>query len=92
LEHFSHFRKHFWSHCLSNSSAFQTKPYDAKRSCWIPDEKDGFVEGEIKSAKGDQVTVAYGGNKVRVRFLSSVKTSQTFPIWSRCYDHSFRRF
>ena len=42
---------------------FQTKPYDAKKSCWIPDEKEGFVEGEIKSAKGDQVTVAFG-NKV----------------------------
>ena len=43
---------------------FQTKLYDAKKSCWVPDDKEGFVEGEISSVKGDQVTVVYGNNKV----------------------------
>ncbi|XP_055507873.1 myosin-16-like [Leucoraja erinacea] len=33
------------------------KPYDIKRSCWIKDEKSGFVEGEIQSEKDEQVTV-----------------------------------
>ncbi|KAK3930628.1 Myosin heavy chain, muscle, partial [Frankliniella fusca] len=31
----------------------QTKPYDAKKACWVPDEADGFVQGEIKGTKGD---------------------------------------
>jgi myosin heavy chain 6/7 len=35
----------------------QTKPYDAKKACWVPDEKEGYVLGEIKATKGDLVTV-----------------------------------
>ena len=35
----------------------QAKPYDGKKSCWVPHEKHGFVVGEIKSASGDTVTV-----------------------------------
>ncbi|XP_069988200.1 myosin heavy chain, muscle [Penaeus vannamei] len=31
----------------------QTKPYDPKKSCWVPDDKEGYVEGEIQGAKGD---------------------------------------
>ncbi|XP_001511881.2 myosin-16 [Ornithorhynchus anatinus] len=33
------------------------KPYDIKKSCWVKDEKEGFVAGEIQSEQGDQVTV-----------------------------------
>uniref|UniRef100_A0A8C3SXI7 Myosin-16 n=1 Tax=Chelydra serpentina TaxID=8475 RepID=A0A8C3SXI7_CHESE len=33
------------------------KPYDIKKSCWVKDEKEGFVAGEIQSDKGDQVVV-----------------------------------
>ncbi|XP_058892813.2 myosin-16 [Kogia breviceps] len=33
------------------------KPYDIKRSCWVKDEKEGFISGEIQSEQGDQVTV-----------------------------------
>ncbi|XP_045477219.1 myosin heavy chain, muscle isoform X36 [Harmonia axyridis] len=41
----------------------QTKPYDAKKSCWVPDEKEGFVLGEIKGTKGDLVTVGVPGGE-----------------------------
>ncbi|XP_064213629.1 myosin heavy chain, muscle isoform X31 [Tribolium castaneum] len=41
----------------------QTKPYDAKKSCWVPDEKEGFVLGEIKGTKGDLVTVGLPGGE-----------------------------
>ncbi|CAH1958774.1 unnamed protein product [Acanthoscelides obtectus] len=41
----------------------QTKPYDAKKSCWVPDDKEGFVLGEIKGTKGDLVTVAIPGGE-----------------------------
>ncbi|XP_070580053.1 myosin heavy chain, striated muscle-like isoform X6 [Ptychodera flava] len=30
---------------------------DAKKSVWVPDEKDGFVKAKIESTKGDMVTV-----------------------------------
>ncbi|XP_073350991.1 myosin-16-like [Pagrus major] len=33
------------------------KPYDIKRSCWIKDEKEAFVAGEIQSEDGDKVTI-----------------------------------
>lgn len=39
----------------------QTKPYDGKKMVWLPDDKDGFVLGNIVSTKGDVVTVDVGG-------------------------------
>ncbi|XP_007904316.1 myosin-16 [Callorhinchus milii] len=33
------------------------RPYDIKKSCWVKDEKEGFIAGEIQSEKGEQVTV-----------------------------------
>jgi len=35
----------------------QTKPFDAKTSCWIPDHKEGFLKATITATKGDDVTV-----------------------------------
>ncbi|KAJ6659797.1 hypothetical protein lerEdw1_018513 [Lerista edwardsae] len=34
-----------------------SKPYDIKRSCWVKDDKEGFVAGEIQSEADNQVTV-----------------------------------
>ncbi|KAG1661467.1 Myosin heavy chain, muscle [Nymphon striatum] len=43
----------------------QTKPYDGKKMVWVPSEKEGHVLGDIKSTKGDLVTVDIpGGEKV----------------------------
>ena len=42
----------------------QTKPYDAKKTCWVPDEKEGFILGEIRGTKGDMVTVGITGGEV----------------------------
>ncbi|VFV43826.1 superfast myosin heavy chain [Lynx pardinus] len=39
------------------------KPYDIKRSCWVKDEKEGFIAGEIQSEQGDQVTVKTVNNQ-----------------------------
>uniref|UniRef100_A0A1B6CMY4 Myosin motor domain-containing protein n=1 Tax=Clastoptera arizonana TaxID=38151 RepID=A0A1B6CMY4_9HEMI len=36
----------------------QSKPYDGKKACWVPDEAEGFLQGEIKATKGDMVTVS----------------------------------
>jgi hypothetical protein len=32
-------------------------PYDGKKACWVPDEKEGFARAEIVSSKGDEITV-----------------------------------
>ncbi|ETE60061.1 Myosin-7 [Ophiophagus hannah] len=34
-----------------------SKPYDIKKSCWVKDEKEGFLAGEIQSETDTQVTV-----------------------------------
>ena len=35
-----------------------SKPYDAKKSCWVPDKAThGYFEGLIESTDGDKVTV-----------------------------------
>uniref|UniRef100_A0A667XSN2 Myosin-16-like n=1 Tax=Myripristis murdjan TaxID=586833 RepID=A0A667XSN2_9TELE len=38
------------------------KPYDIKRSCWVRDEKEAFVAGEVQSEEGDKVTVKTSKN------------------------------
>ncbi|XP_065090270.1 myosin heavy chain, muscle isoform X31 [Ochlerotatus camptorhynchus] len=43
----------------------QSKPYDAKKACWVPDEKEGYVLGEIKATKGELVTVGLPGGEER---------------------------
>ncbi len=44
----------------------QSKPYDSKKNFWVPDAEEGFVAGEIKATKGDQITLAAGkGGEVR---------------------------
>ncbi|XP_071815059.1 uncharacterized protein [Apostichopus japonicus] len=35
----------------------QAQSYDGKKQCWVADEKDGFLAGEIISTKGEQVTI-----------------------------------
>jgi len=45
----------------------QTKPYDAKKACWVPDEESGFLQGEIRGTKGDLVTVALPNGEVSYR-------------------------
>lgn len=42
----------------------QSKPYDAKKTCWVPCEKDGYVIGEIQATKGDLISVKIPGGDV----------------------------
>lgn len=39
----------------------QSKPYDAKTACWVPDDKESFAQGIITGTKGDLVTVKIEG-------------------------------
>ena len=34
-----------------------TKPYDAKKSFWVPDGEGGFVEGQLESENGAKVSL-----------------------------------
>ncbi|CAL1527462.1 unnamed protein product [Lymnaea stagnalis] len=31
--------------------------FDGKKACWVPDHKDGFLQAEIQSTKGEEITV-----------------------------------
>lgn len=35
----------------------RSQPFDAKKACWIPDQKEVFVAGEVVETKGDQTVV-----------------------------------
>jgi len=48
-----------------------TTPFDGKKACFVPDEKDGFVVADIVSSKGDEITVQIQGAGVskQVQFI-----------------------
>ena len=36
----------------------KSKPYDAKKSCWVPDKATGgFLEGLVESTNGAKITI-----------------------------------
>ncbi|XP_026481139.1 myosin heavy chain, muscle-like isoform X14 [Ctenocephalides felis] len=65
----------------------QTKPYDAKKACWVPDEKEGFVLGEIKATKGDLVTVGLPGGETK-DFKKDLVAQVNPPKYEKCEDMS----
>ncbi|VEN39318.1 unnamed protein product [Callosobruchus maculatus] len=65
----------------------QTKPYDAKKSCWVPDDKEGFVLGEIRGTKGDLVTVAIPGGEEK-NFKKEQVTQVNPPKYEKAEDMS----
>lgn len=64
----------------------QTKPYDGKKMVWIPDEKDGFVIGEIVSTKGDIITVTYKGEEKALK--KDLVQQVNPPKYEKCEDMS----
>ncbi|XP_042857275.1 myosin heavy chain, muscle-like [Penaeus japonicus] len=66
----------------------QTKPYDPKKSCWVPDEKEGFAEGLIQGAKGDKlVSVQLKSGEVK-DFKKEDVTQVNPPKYEKCEDVS----
>ena len=49
----------------------QTQAFDGKKACWIPDANDGFLQAEIESSKGEEITVKILKNS-EVCFLFTV--------------------
>ncbi|KAK4289577.1 hypothetical protein Pmani_011730 [Petrolisthes manimaculis] len=64
----------------------QSKPYDAKKSCWIADPKEGFLEGMIVGTKGDLVTVDAGGETKN--FKKNQVNQVNPPKYEKCEDMS----
>ena len=57
-----------------------TKPYDAKKSTWVPDKSTGgYLEGLVQSKEGDKATVKLidSGEVNLIRSLESVLNLQT---------------
>ena len=56
----------------------QSKPYDAKKACWVPDPEQGYILVEIKSTKGELVTVSLPGGEVKYssKIISLVRLSE----------------
>ena len=65
----------------------QTMPFDAKKSCWVPDEKEGFISAEIKGTKGETVTVTITGQGVR-SFMKNNFYRGFFFLFRHFYDGS----
>lgn len=69
-----------------NDTIDQSKPYDSKKNCWVPDEKEGYLLGEIKATKGDIVSVGLPGGEV-----IQIKSNQTnSTIKSVELPHNYR--
>lgn len=69
----------------------QSKPYDAKKACWIPDEKEGYLLGEIKATKGDIVSVGLPGGEVCMPFNYTPTPSDQLSSSPRVISISERR-
>ncbi|XP_042857492.1 myosin heavy chain, muscle-like [Penaeus japonicus] len=65
----------------------QTKPYDPKKSCWVPDEKESYVQGEIQGTKGDLITVGLPGGETK-NFKKDQVSQVNPPKYEKCEDMS----
>ena len=53
----------------------QNQPFDGKKMCWIPDQKEGYIKAEIISTKGEDVTVSTDNQDVSVQTALIVSLS-----------------
>jgi myosin protein heavy chain len=65
----------------------QAKPFNSKTAAWLPDKEEGFLLCEIKSAKGDMVTVVTSkGQEVNAK--KDVLQEVNPPKFTKCEDIS----
>ena len=65
----------------------QSTPFDAKKQCWAPDHKEGFVAAEIQSTKGEEVTVKTSKNET-LTFKKDDLQQMNPPKFDKCEDMS----
>jgi len=68
--------------------ADQTKPYDAKKSCWVPDPTEGFVEGNIQGTKGDTLVSVQLKNGAVNDYKKDLVVQVNPPKYEKCEDVS----
>ena len=57
------FHKFLMSHFLFQVK-LKSKPYDPKKSCWVPEKSTGgYLEGIIESIDGEKVSVKLNASK-----------------------------
>merc|ERR1719446_1594200 len=66
----------------------QSKPYDGKKACWVPCEKDGFQLGEIQGTKGDLVSVLASTSGETKNYKKDLVGQVNPPKFEKCEDMS----
>ncbi|XP_046579044.1 myosin heavy chain, striated muscle-like [Haliotis rubra] len=64
----------------------QNQSFDAKKSCWAPDEEQGFISAEIQSTSGDDVTVLLIDSKQTKTFKKDDIQSMNPPKFEKIED------
>lgn len=62
----------------------QSLPFDGKRSCWIPDIKEGFISAVIEADKGDSVDVSTSAGTFTVK--KELIQQMNPPKYEKCND------
>ncbi|CAJ0585620.1 unnamed protein product, partial [Mesorhabditis spiculigera] len=65
-----------------------SKPYDSKKSVWIPDAEEGFLPAEIKSTKGDTATVVVEGTGAEKTLKKDLCQEMNPPKFEKTEDMS----
>lgn len=63
------------------------KPYDGKTACWVPDEKECYIQGEIIGTKGDMITVKNARGETK-DFKQELVGQVNPPKYEKCEDMS----
>jgi len=56
----------------------EAPPFDSKKNCWVPDDKEGYAAAEIQSTKGDDVVVQIS-KTMEERTMKKDKVQQMNP-------------
>jgi len=68
----------------------QSRPFNSKTAIWVPDKEEGFLLGDIKSEKGDQVVVFVKGSEQT--FKKDQLQEVNPPKFTKCEDISTMSF
>ena len=63
------------------------KPYDAKKSVWVPDGEGGFDEALIESVDGDKVNVKVGWEPKTFKSAQCMQVGCIADSQTRYYSH-----
>ncbi|CAL4086913.1 unnamed protein product, partial [Meganyctiphanes norvegica] len=64
----------------------QSKPYDAKKDCWVPHEKEKFIAAKLQGTKGELVMVDVAGETKN--FKKDQVQQMNPPKYEKCEDMS----